>query len=149
MIKNVLVAVDGSENSERALDFALDFAEKYGAILTILNVSQSPSMGAVPLDSTTVSGESMVGFAKDLQKLHSSILDKAVSHAKQVKPDAQIFSKLKEGNPAVEIVATAKEGGFDVVVVGHRGLGRMQEMFLGNISEKVAHSAPCPVIIIR
>jgi nucleotide-binding universal stress UspA family protein len=43
----------------------------------------------------------------------------------------------------------ARDGGFDVVVVGHRGLGRVREMFLGNISEKVAHLAPCPVIIVR
>ncbi len=45
MIRNVLVAVDGSENSDRALDFALDLAEKYGAAVTILNVSESPCDG--------------------------------------------------------------------------------------------------------
>jgi nucleotide-binding universal stress UspA family protein len=42
-----------------------------------------------------------------------------------------------------------KDVGFDVVVVGHRGLGRFRELFLGNISEKVAHLAPCPVVIVR
>ncbi len=40
----------------RALDFALDFAEKYGAALTILNVSESPAMGAVPMEPTTCFG---------------------------------------------------------------------------------------------
>lgn len=61
MIRNVLVAVDGSENSDRALDFALDLTDKYNAALTVLNVSESPAMGAVPLEPTTVSGDSMVG----------------------------------------------------------------------------------------
>jgi nucleotide-binding universal stress UspA family protein len=56
---------------------------------------------------------------------------------------------LKEGDPALEIVNTAKEGGFDVIVVGHRGLSKMKELFLGSISEKVAHLTPCPVIIVR
>lgn len=149
MIKNVLIAVDGSENSERALDFALDFAEKYDAALTILNVSQSPSLVAVPADSTAVSGESMVGIAKDLQKLHSSILNKAISRAKQSKPHVQVFSKLLEGDPAEEIIAATKQNEFDIVVVGHRGLGRMREMILGSTSEKVAHSASCTVIIVR
>ena len=78
MIRKVLVAVDGSENSDRALDFALDLAEKYGAPLTVLNVSESPAMGAVPMEPTTVSGESMVVFAKDLRRFHEEILSKAL-----------------------------------------------------------------------
>jgi nucleotide-binding universal stress UspA family protein len=149
LIHNVLVAVDGSENSDRALDFALDFAEKYSAAVTILNVSESPSMGAVPLEPTTVSGDSMAIFAKDLQKFHKEILDKAVQHAKIVKPNIVISWKLREGDPALQIVAEVKEAGFDVVVVGHRGLGRVREIFLGAVSEKVVHLAPCSVVIVR
>ena len=149
LISKVLVAVDGSENSDRALDFALDLAEKFSASVTVLNVSESPAMGAVPMEPTTISGESMVVFAKDLQKFHEEILSKAVAHAKMVKPGVAVSSELREGDPALETVAAAKDGGFDVVVVGHRGLGRVREMFLGNISEKVAHLAPCPVVIVR
>ena len=148
MIRKVLVAVDGSENSGRALDFGLDLAEKFGATVTVLNVSESPVMGAVPMEPTTVSGESMVVFAKDLRRFHEEILSKAVAHAKAVKPGVEVFWKYVEGDPALEIVAAAKDG-FDVVVIGHRGLGRVREMFLGNISEKVAHLAPCPVVIVR
>jgi len=143
-----LVAVDGSENSGRALDFGLDLAEKFGATVTVLNVSESPVMGAVPMEPTTVSGESMVVFAKDLRRFHEEILSKAVAHAKAVKPGVEVFWKYVEGDPALEIVAAAKDD-FDVVVIGHRGLGRVREMFLGNISEKVAHLAPCPVVIVR
>lgn len=150
MIRNVLVAVDGSENSGRALDFALDFAEKYGAAVTVLNVSESPPMGAVPQESTAYAGGGMAVFAKDLSKFHEEILSKAVAHARAVKPNVPITSRLRDGDPALEIVAEAKERGFDVVVVGHVGLGRVKEFFgLGGISEKVAHLAPCPVIIIR
>jgi len=149
LIRNVLVAVDGSENSDRALDFALDLAEKYGAAVTVLNVTESPAMGAVPLEPTTISGESMVVFAKDLRRFHEEVLSKAVAHAREAKPDVAVSSKLREGDPALEIVAVAKADGFDVVVVGHRGLSRVRELFLGNISEKVAHLATCPVIIVR
>ena len=68
---------------------------------------------------------------------------------KTAKPNVAVSSKLREGDPALEIVAEAKEAGFDVVVVGHRGLSRVREIFLGNISEKVAHLAPCSVVIVR
>jgi len=149
VIKNILVAVDGSENSNRALDFAIDLAEKYSAAITVLNVSEPPVMGTVPLEPTTVSGDSMALFAKDLRRIHEDILSKAVAHTKEVNPKVAVLSKLREGNPASEIVAEAKESAFDIVVVGHRGAGRMREIFLGNISEKVSHLASCPVVIVR
>ena len=89
LIKNVLVAVDGSENSDRALDFALDLSEKYNAAVMVLNVSESPAMGAVPQEPTAISGGSMVVFAKDLRKFHEEILSKAVARAKAIKPNWQ------------------------------------------------------------
>jgi len=150
VIRNILVGVDGSENSDRALDFALDLAEKFNSSILILNVSESLAMSAVPQESTTfpTSGSTAI-FGKDLRKIHEEILSRSVAHAKAVKPNLAVSSMLKEGDPALEIVNTAKEGSFDAVVVGHKGSGRMKELFLGSISEKVAHMAPCPVIIVR
>ena len=60
----------------------LIWQKNIGAAVTVLNVSESPAMGAVPLEPTTVSGDSMVVFAKDLRKFHEEILSKAVAHAK-------------------------------------------------------------------
>jgi nucleotide-binding universal stress UspA family protein len=150
LIRNVLVAVDGSENSGRALDFALDFAEKYGAAVMILNVSEPPVMGVVPQEPTAYASEGVAVFAKDLSRFHKKILSKAVAHARAIKPNVPVASKLREGDPALEIVAEAKERAFDVIVVGHVGAGRVKELFgLGGISEKVAHLSPCLVVIVR
>ena len=149
VIRNILVGVDGSENSDRALDFALDLAEKFNASIMILNVSESLAMGAVPEESIAYSGGNTAVFGKDLRKIHDEILSRSVARAKAVKPNLAVSSMLKEGDPALEIVNTAKEGGFDVIVIGHKGLGKMKELFLGSISEKVAHLAPCPVIIVK
>jgi nucleotide-binding universal stress UspA family protein len=150
LIHQILVAVDGSENATKALDFALDLAEKFGANLTILNVSDSPALGAVPQDQTSLSTESMTMFSKDLTDIHQEILRKAVAHAKEIKPNVVLTSKLREGNPASQIVAEAKEASIDLIVVGHRGVGRVKELFgLGGISDKVAHIAPCNVAIVR
>jgi nucleotide-binding universal stress UspA family protein len=150
MIKQVLVAVDGSENSLRALDFALDLTEKYTASLTILNVSESVALSAVPQDPSAISIERLVTFNKELNKIHENILKKAFLHAKESKPKMPVSSKLREGNPAYQIIAEAKESGCDVIVVGHKGVGKVKEFLgLGGISEKVVHNAPCPVIIVR
>jgi len=151
MIKTILVGVDGSENSYRALDFALDLAEKFDASVSILNVSESLGMAAVPQESPAYpSGNGNTAmFGKDLRKIHDEILSRSVAHAKTIKPNVAVSSMIKVGDPALEIVNTAKEGGFDVIVVGHKGLSKMQELFLGSISEKVANLTPCPVIIVK
>ena len=142
MVSKVLVAVDGSENSDRALDFALNFSEKYDAALTIVNVSESSAVAAYPDDS-------MVIVARDLRKFHEDILEKATAHAKQTKPSLLVTSSFREGDPALEIASTAKEGNFDVVVVGHHGVGKVKGLFLGSISEKVTRLVSCTAIIVR
>ena len=149
LIRNILVAVDGSENSNRALDFGLDLAEKFGSSVMVLNVSEVLAMGVVPQESTTSSFDSMSILGKDLRNIHEEILSKAVSHAKAVKPDLVVSSMLRNGDPAVEIVNVAKDSGFDAIVIGHKGSGMVRERVLGSISEKVAHLAPCPVVIVK
>jgi nucleotide-binding universal stress UspA family protein len=130
MIKQVLVAVDGSENSMRALDFALELTEKYAASLNILNVSESMAVSVVPQDPGAISAESLVTFNKDLNKIHENILKKAVLHAQQSKPNLKVTSKLREGNAAFQIIAEAEDSSCDVIVVGHKGVGKVKE-FLG------------------
>jgi nucleotide-binding universal stress UspA family protein len=150
VINNVLVAVDGSENSERALDFALDLAEKYAASLTILNVSESTAVSTVPQDPSLISADGMIVFSKDIDKIHENILRKAVIHARESKPNVVVSSKLREGNPAVQIIDEAKEAATSIIVVGHKGVGKVKEFLgLGGISEKVVHTAPCPVVVVR
>lgn len=142
MARNVLVAVDGSENSQRALEFALDYAEKFSYDLTVVNVSESSAAAAF-------AGDGMASVARDLRRFHEGILEKAVEHAKNTHPNVALSTVLREGDPATEIVATANEGNFDVVVVGHRGLGKVKGLILGSISEKIIRSLVHTVILVR
>ena len=149
-MNNILVAVDGSQNATKALDFALEMAEKYGATLTILNVSELSAVASIPQDPISLAPESMVIFSKDLDKIHQEILRKATAYAKETKPNLTVISKLREGEAASQIIAEAKESGCDIVVIGHIGVSKVKEFLgLGGISEKVVHLAPCPVVIVR
>jgi len=149
LVSKVLVAVDGSENSDRSLDFALEFAEKYGAALTIMNVTESSAVAAVSTEIGAYPSNNMIVVARVLRKFHEGIVEKALTRAKETKPNVAVTSLLKEGNAASEIAAVSKEGNYDVVVLGHRGVGKMREILLGSISEKVAHTVPCTVIIVK
>jgi hypothetical protein len=73
------------KNSERALDFALDLAEKFNASIMILNVSELLAMGAVPEESIAYSGDNTAIFCKDLRRIHDEIFSRSVARAKAVK----------------------------------------------------------------
>jgi nucleotide-binding universal stress UspA family protein len=61
----------------------------------------------------------------------------------------RVSSTILEGRPADKIVEAAKEGGFDLIVMGSRGLGGVKEFFLGSVSDRVADEATCPVAIVK
>ena len=161
MITKILVGVDGSENSEKALTYALEIAEKFSASVLILNVFQPPpeveyQIGMFQQSSTSgYSGEqmgyqsNMGSFIKDLRKIHEAVLNGASERAVKLKPALKITSELKEGDASSQIVETAANGQFDLIVLGHRGNSKIEELFLGSTSERVVHQAKCPVLISK
>jgi nucleotide-binding universal stress UspA family protein len=147
LITKILVAIDGSEHADKALDFALDLAEKYSATITLVNVFQVPMFGYLgePFAYPALLAE----FTNEVKRMHEQILSKALKKAKELKPNLKISTVLEEGRPSDKIVETAKEGNFDLIVMGHRGLGRVKEFFLGSVSDRVADEAHCPVLIVK
>ena len=161
MITKILVGVDGSENSEKALTYALEIAEKFSASVLILNVFQTPpeveyQLGMFQQAPTSgYSGEqmgyqsNMASFIKDLRNIHEAVLIGASERAVKLKPALKITAELKEGDASSQIVETAANGQFDLIVLGHRGNSKIEELFLGSTSERVVHQAKCPVLISK
>ena len=161
LITKILVGVDGSENSEKALDYALEIADKFSASVHILNVFQPPpELGYQPnmLQQPQASGypqepigyqSNIASFIKDLRKVHEAVLSRAAERATKLKPALKITAELKEGDAPSQIVETAANGQFDLIVIGHRGDSKIKELFLGSTSERVAHRARCAVLITK
>ena len=149
MIKKILVAIDGSKSSDKALEFALDLAQKYVAQVVLINVFDtssflyltSPSLISTPIIPTEQIEERRI--------LHSNMLSKALKKARNSNKDLKISKKLVKGRPADRIIEVAKEDGFDLIVIGSRGFGVIKEVFLGSVSHRVADRASCPVLIVR
>lgn len=137
MISRILVPIDGSEYAYKALDWALDLADKYSANIELLCV--------IPTTAFALVGPS----EKELQERAEEILKEALNKTKKIKPNLKISTKILVGRPAEKIVEVAKEGGFDLIVMGARGLGGIKEFFLGSVSDRVADEAQCPVVIIK
>ena len=158
MITKILVGVDGSKNSEKALDYALEIAERFSASILILNVFQPPPefgyqskmLSEFPASQDTIGVQSnMSTFIEDLREIHEAVLSKAAERAIKLKPKLEITTELKEGNTPSQIIATAANGGFDLIVVGHLGESEIKEFLLGSTSERVVHQARCAVLIVK
>lgn len=128
MFEEIVVAVDGSENSDKALVPACDIALKYGARLYLVHAPQPASDPAAP------SGR--------------AVLDKARSRAEALgcTPADAI---LGDDEPADEILRAAATVGADLIVMGRRGLGGVAGLFLGSVSQKVSQRANCSVMTVH
>jgi len=141
LFTNILVPIDGSDNSYRALDAALLLSEKLGSNITVIHV-----MEEVPI--THIGSEKMLNeLLEAYKKENQDILLKCSEIANQKGLTIKTF--LLQGNPAPAILDYNKKEKFDLVIMGSRGLGKFKELILGSVSSKIVHHSPCAVLLIR
>ena len=148
LIKNILVAIDGSKSSDKALDFALDLAQKYTSKIVLISVFEPLYVSMITL-GIGLSPVNLATHIDGLMDFRKKILLDAVKKAKNTNSELAVTQILAEGRPTDKIVETAKEQQCDLIVIGSRGLGGIKEFFLGSVSDRVADHAQCPVLIIK
>ena len=131
MFEKILVPVDGSETSWRALAEAKELAEAFKGELLV-----------VPLDQATISQGN-----EELTKIGNSVLDTAKEKLKGFKGTASY--DLEVGHPSERVLAVCKEKKCTAIVIGSRGLSGIAEFFLGSVSSKVSQYADVPVLIVK
>ena len=145
MFKKILVPVDGSEGSWRALAQAVAIGEKFESEIQVVNVIQpynNAALLAVPLDHGTVKqGNS------ELEKIGDKVLEMA--QEKMAGYPHKVVSSIEVGHPSERIIAFTKKEECDAIVLGSRGLSGIAEFFLGSVSSKVAQYAGVPVLIVK
>lgn len=146
MSKLILVPVDGSEHSKKAIEFAADWAKSHDGKLHLLHVPE-PQTGDEVL---VMGGASLTLHAtrEELEEVGNGILAAAADYAKEV-GQSQVDTSLVIGDPAHKIVAKAEELGADMIVLGTRGLGEWKSLMLGSVSHKVMQLAHCTCVTVR
>jgi nucleotide-binding universal stress UspA family protein len=142
-MNKILVGTDFSDSSRRALNYAVDLAEKYAASITVLNVVYPPTSEA-PAD-IEYPMPWIENFSADWKKYNEQVLIKLVDKTKEHKPNLAISSMIREGQPAPQIIEAAKD--FDLIVLGQKGR-TMPDSLIGSISGKVAAFSKRPIIIV-
>ncbi|PVU77593.1 universal stress protein UspA [Sulfolobus islandicus] len=139
-MKRILVGYDGSENAERALDFAIELASKFSArlfIVEVIDLTLFYNSGVLPpLEAT-----------KSLEEKAKKDVKKAIEKAKSKGVDTEGITL--EGDPAHSILEFAKDNQVDVIVIGSRGLSKVQRIFLGSVSNKIVQESRIPVIVVK
>lgn len=140
-IKSLLVAVDGSEFSDKAVRYACAMGPSLGAEVVLLHVV--PMLVSATPYHDTVSDQPFLA----LQKVGEDILAKAKEIAVALK--CEVTELISHGDPANKIVDIATERNADLIIMGSRGVSGIKRLFVGSISDKVMNQAPCPVMIVR
>jgi nucleotide-binding universal stress UspA family protein len=122
VLRRILVATDGSPTAATAVDRAAEVARSLGAELTVL------SCGAPGVAQAVVDGEV----------------------ARLATAEVPVHALVAEGDVAAAIVGAARDGGFDLVVVGNKGMtGPRRSFTLGSVPNKVSHSLTCSLLVVR
>ena len=144
MFSRILVALDGSDYSLKALNFAVDLAKKYQSQLVLVHVVMRQIYAINPPEAGILAGTAIV---RELEAEGKAILAKGEETVRAQGLPVEI--RLRQGVPAEELLRAAAEEKADLMVLGSRGLSQVKAFLLGSVSDKVSHHAKCPVLIVR
>jgi nucleotide-binding universal stress UspA family protein len=136
--RRIVVGIDGSEPSQRALQWALEEARASGATVDAV-LSWQPIIGGEPFLAAGVD-------RTEVETHEREVLDRAVGQVDEGGLTQPVQRILVQGDPGAMLLETAQ--GADLLVVGSRGRGGFAELLLGSVTQKAICHAPCPVVVI-
>jgi nucleotide-binding universal stress UspA family protein len=141
-VPGIIVGVDGSGHSQRALEWAAKEAALRKAALTVLTVNQA----VAGFWGGTLSYAQDPEFTERAREAAQAETDKVLAGLSGSRPPS-VTVKAVTGIPAEELINASRDA--DMIVVGSRGAGGFARMVMGSVSSQVAQHAHCPVLIIR
>ena len=140
MYKKILVGYDGSDGSKRALEHAIHLTQEHDGELWTLWVRGSLPHYPETIDEIEEEKEAADSYLQNL-------MGEVAAYSKQF--NIEIHGDTKSGHVAKTIVDYAKEGGFELIVIGHSGHSGLWGHLLGHTADKVSETAHCSVLIVR
>ena len=140
MFKRILVAYDGSDGARVALARGIELAKALGAEVASVSVEEHLPHYAASLSEVKAAKEQIDEYFRRL--------------AKQARDQAalagvELETIVKQGHEVETIVTTARQGTFDLLVIGHHGHSRIFERTMGSTAQSIVRLAPCPVLVAK
>lgn len=144
MFHHILVALDGSTHSHRALEHAADMAVRYGAKLSLLHVITNVTRSRVPEELRDYVDIETVEIPEQdmLLNVAAKLVESARKRADEIGA-TDINASIETGNIASTIVRFSQDHNVDLIVTGRRGLGDLGGLMLGSVTHKISHLSDC------
>ena len=139
--KHILVPTDFSESSNQALDYAITFASKLQARLTVLHVVELFPLGSA--DMTTVPE----AYIEDLKREADRTMQLYLARITAAGLTGDVV--VTHGSALQEIMEVAKVQHVDLIIMGTHGRTGLPHLLLGSVAERLVRLAPCPVLVVR
>ena len=142
MLGTIVVGTDGSETASRAVEFAIDMAERYGSRLVIASSYTPAPEDRLAKEQASAPQEIQwsINPMEDVEATLREVEEKARERG------VKTVSEARQGDPADVLCAIAENHDADVLVVGNKGMHRR---ILGSVPNSVSHKAPCSVMIVK
>jgi nucleotide-binding universal stress UspA family protein len=140
--QEVVVGIDGSDQSRRAAEVAAALARVHGARLHVITVVRPPE-GWWGLVGSPPPAEALAAAMSEAQH---SVLDQTISRLDT--SGIEVLSSEEIGDPASAIIDYCTRASADLLVVGRRGAGMVERIVLGSVADRLAHHAPCALLIV-
>ena len=142
MLETIAVGTDGSPTATKAVEFALDMADRYGANIVFISSYRPVSESRLRQEQRDAPEEIQwaINPAEDVEATLREVEELADQRGLKWKSEA------REGDPSDVLVELAEKHNADVLVIGNRG---MQRRVLGSVPNSVSHKAPCTVVIVK
>jgi nucleotide-binding universal stress UspA family protein len=142
MIETIAVGTDGSDTASKAVEFALELAEKFGSRVVVASSYRPVSEGRVRAEQRDAPED--IQWSINPMEDVEAVLRKVEEQAKA--RGLAAVTEAREGDPADVLCDIAEQQGADLLVVGNKG---MQRRVLGSVPNSVSHKAPCSVVIVK
>ena len=142
-LKNILVPIDFSTCSKKALQYAIPFARQFNATLTLVHVVQSNYFPGGEFSG----GYDFAPAEKELRESAGQQLAELV--LEEVDEFVPVKTAVRSGSPVQEIVTAARELESDLILISTHGRTGLKHLLLGSVAENIVRLAPCPVLVVR
>jgi len=143
--KRIVVPVDFSDSSQRALQFAADLSKPFGAELIVLYVVE-PVLYVVP-DYSGAQSSALAQLARD--QMQAARAELARIERRYARRRIKLRTQIGNGRPAQVIVDAAKQAKADLIVMATHGRSGVSRLVMGSVAERVVRTATCPVLTLH
>jgi nucleotide-binding universal stress UspA family protein len=144
-VKKILVALDGSKHSKKAVELAVDISRIWNAEVYLIHVMEKKN---IPPEFGEYAKSEQVEPSNYFSWVAEKILNEAESRFRDIGIE-KIECLYEIGNPADKIIEEAHKKNVDLIIMGSRGLGSFSRTFMGSVSTKVCHHARASCIAVK